>query len=242
MQKNITIKTEDNHLIYGILNSRKKSNKLIIFVHGLTGNKNEHIFFNGSKFFAENGFDTFRFDLYTWKDKGRKLSECTLKIHTIDTNTVVKHFKKKYRKIFLVGHSYGGLTILQSDVSGVSGLVLWDSASLTNVSWISEKNYNKHLDAYIMKWGNEFVIGKEMFEETRKFPKPGELMKRINVPIKIICAGKASLVDDGKLFFKYAKNPKEFSIIKGAGHTFSEEGSEEELFAETLKFVDKYSK
>ena len=242
MQKNIAIKADDGHLIYGVLNSRKKSNKLIIFVHGLTGNKNEHIFFNGSRFFTNQNFDTFRFDLYTWKDKGRKLSDTTVEIHSKDTNNVVDFFKNKYKKIFLVGHSYGALTILKSDLSNVSGLILWDSASPIKISWITDKNYNKDLDAYVVNWGNEFVIGKAMFEERKNFPKHEEFMKKINVPIKIICAGKTSLLRDGKLFFKYAKKPKEFSIIKDAGHTFSEEGKEEELFEETLKFLNKYSK
>ena len=81
-----------------------------------------------------------------------------------------------------------------------------------------------------------------MFEERKKFPKHDEFMEKINVPIKIICAGKASLLKDGKLFFKYAKKPKELSIIKNAGHTFSEEGKEEELLEETLEFLNKYSK
>ncbi len=245
MEKEIVINTGDKHSIYGTLNSKKKSDKLMIFVHGLTGNQKEHIFFNSAKFFTKHGFDTFRFDLYTWKKNGRKLRDCTLDIHAKDTNKVIEHFRNKYKKVFLVGHSYGGLTILKTDTSLISGMILWDASYSKGTSrgtdWINEKNYNKHLDAYILDWGVELIIGKAMFEEAKTLPHP-RLIKRINVPVKIICAGKSRLVKAGKLYFKYAKNPKEFTIIKDASHTFSEEGTEDKLFKETLKFVTKHSR
>ena len=48
MEKEIKIKTPDKHIIYGTLNtSKKNSNILLIFVHGLTGHRDEHIFYNG---------------------------------------------------------------------------------------------------------------------------------------------------------------------------------------------------
>ena len=58
MERTIKIKTKDNFLIYGNLNkASRKSEKLLIFAHGFTGNMNEHIFFNGAKYFTERGFD-----------------------------------------------------------------------------------------------------------------------------------------------------------------------------------------
>src|SRR3989344_8782590 len=240
MEKNIIINTNDNHLIYGTLNSKKKSKKLIIFVHGLLGNRNEHIFYNGAKFFSKNSFDTFRFDLYNGRKKGRKLKECTLAVHAKDTNTIVNYFRKTYDKIFLVGHSYGGLTVMKSNLSSVSGIILWDAASTTNTEWASAMEYIENLDAYLLSWGIDYIIGKHILDESQKLPHPKELMSKVNVPIKIICAGKSTLLKDGKIYYKYAKNPKEFTIIKNARHNFNEEGSEELLFKETLKFLKKY--
>ena len=240
MEKNIIINTNDNHLIYGTLNSKKKSKKLVIFVHGLLGNRNEHIFYNSSKFFTKSGFDTFRFDLYNGRKKGRKLRECTLEIHSKDTNAVVDYFRKKYDKIFLVGHSYGSLAVLKSDLSSVSAIILWDAASTTNTEWASSMEYIEGLDAYLLSWGMDYIIGKHMLNESKKLPHPKELMFKISIPIKIICAGKSSLVKDGNMYYKYAKKPKEFVIIKNARHNFNEEGSEELLFKETLNFVKKY--
>lgn len=59
MEKRIKLQTADNHIIYGTLNSVKSENsRLVIFVHGLTGNQNEHHYFNAVPFFTKNGFDT----------------------------------------------------------------------------------------------------------------------------------------------------------------------------------------
>lgn len=54
MQKEVRIKTTDKKTIFGTLDTPKgKSKGLIIFVHGLTGHHNEHIFFNAAKYFTK---------------------------------------------------------------------------------------------------------------------------------------------------------------------------------------------
>lgn len=245
MEKSVKIKTKDNHIIYGTLNApKKKSDKLIIFVHGLTGYQNEHIYYNAVKFFNKKGFAVFRFDFYSAEKKARKLSECTIALHAKDLKQIIYYFKNKYTKLFLVGHSLGGITVLLSDVHKVSAIVLWDpSVNLKNRlkgSVFDYTKYNKCLDAYILSWGVEYIIGKKMHEEWFSFLKPKELMARISKPIKIIVAEKGILVKGGKEYYKYAKKPKAFAIIKGAHHTFDEEGAEEKLFRETWKWVRRW--
>lgn len=54
MQKEVRIKTTDKKTIFGTLDTPEgKSKGLIIFVHGLTGHRNEHIFFNAAKYFTK---------------------------------------------------------------------------------------------------------------------------------------------------------------------------------------------
>ena len=49
MEEEIKIPLKNKKYIYGILRGSLK-NSLIIFVHGFTGHKNEHQFFNGARF------------------------------------------------------------------------------------------------------------------------------------------------------------------------------------------------
>jgi len=242
MEKPIKIKTSDKHIIDGTLTkSERHSNALLIFVHGLTGYPNEHQFFNGARYFSRRGFNVFRFYLYSGSEKGRLLTSCTISTHARDLNTVVRYFRKKFKKIFVVGHSLGGPTILLSDTSLVDGIVLWDSAEPRSKWDRKYFKYNKCLDAYIINWGTECIMGKKMYEERMKLPTHKELIQRIHTPIKVIVAEKGILQKAGREYFKYAHKPKEFAIIKNAGHTFDEEGVEEELFKETYNFLRKYT-
>lgn len=239
MEKQLTIKTADHYLMYGVLNiASKKSRTLVVFVHGLTGNKNEHIFYNAARFFPKRGFDTFRFDLYSGEKGGRVLRDCTISTHAADLNTVVRYFRPKYQKIFVVGHSLGGMTILLSDTSRMGGIVLWDAATLVR-SLRDVFIYSECLNAYLIHWGVESVMSKAMYDEWRSVPKPKEAMAHIEKPIKVIVAGKGGLIKAGEQYFKYAREPKEFAVIKGAGHVFDEWGAEETLFASTLSFLKK---
>lgn len=244
MEKVVKIRTKGGFIIQGILTlaSKKAVGKLVIFVHGLTGFKNEHIFYNGAAFFAKKGFDVFRFDLYPGGKGSRKLSRSTLKTHALDLNRVVKHFGK-YKKIFIVGHSLGGLTVLFADLKNISGIVLWDpSCNLKNelLGLADYCRYNKALKAFIMNWGVEVVIGREMYEEWKHVPHPKDLMRGINVPVEIINAGKGVLKKAGREYFKWAKRPKKLLVINNAGHTFDEEGAEKKLLEGTLDWIRRF--
>src|SRR3989344_1297461 len=120
MEKEIKIKTSDGKYIYGVLRlpnsgTLLRERPLIIFVHGLTGHKNEHIFFNSARFFANRDWPSFRFDLYGDEKYSRHLQNCTLDTHAKDLDQVIDYFKNRgVKKVFVVGHSYGGLTILKS--------------------------------------------------------------------------------------------------------------------------------
>lgn len=243
MEELIKIKTPDNHSIYGTLNYHQpKPSKLIIFIHGLTGNQNEHLFFNAAKFFPAKGIATFRFNLYDWRKTQRKFRDCTVALHGKDVTSVVRYFRKKFNKIFLVGHSLGGPSILLSDTSLADGIILWDPAHPQRLRKRDPTvyRYEKKIDAYIIHWNVDTIMGKKMYREWMNFPDCGKLISKVKKPIKIIVAGKGILVKTGKEYFKKANFPKAFSSIAKATHCFDEEGTEEELFKETWEWVKKY--
>lgn len=235
MEKELKIKTSDKKQIYGILRGSLHK-PLVVFVHGLTGNMNEHQFFNGARYFEKKGFSSFRFDLYSWQKDARKLHNCTLQTHADDMDRVVEYFRRKgVKKIFVVGHSYGGKTILLSHKKGFDGAALWDPSN--NFHPLFDKSrYVKSLGGYIKKDESPYAVlmGKRMVEQEKKFP--WKKIKEIHVPIKIIVAGEGVLIRGGKQYYEAANKPKAFAVIKDASHYFDEDGAEERLFQETISW------
>src|SRR3989344_2778042 len=229
MEKELKIPTSNKKYIYCTL--RGSLNKpLIIFVHGFTGDKNERLFYNGARYVEKSGFSSARFNLYNWQKDARKLHECTLETHAYDLDRVVDHFrKKKVDRIFVVGHSYGGKTILSSKDKDFEKVVLWDPSH--NISPVfGHLKQVKNLKGYIEFGETAFgvFVGENMVKEESKFPWKTKIQE-LNVPVKIIAAGNNTLLRGAKLYYKFAKRPKSLVVIKGASHTFEEEGKEKIL-------------
>lgn len=240
MEKFVKIKTKDGHIIYGTLNAaEKKSDKLIIFVHGFTGHQNEHIFFNGARYFTDKGFDTIRFDFYAGEKGARNFRDTKISQHGKDITTVVKHFRKKYKKIYVVGHSYGGTSLLFVNQDLVEGFVFWDASY---IEWSEESNgmkYDEHLDAYILNEGIEHIVGKGFVEELKNFPDCGELISKINKPVFFVTAGRKGNSKAGKIFYSKANQPKTLINIMTADHCFNNLKDEDKLHKETYEWIKK---
>lgn len=248
MEKQIKIKTSGNKYIYGVLRfpegitSKNIFNEkpLVIFVHGLTGHKNEHHFFNGARFFTEHGWLAFRFDLYGDENHSRHLQDCTIETHAGDLDSVIDYFKNRgVSKIFVAGHSYGGLTILMSKKKRYDAAALWDTSYAPS---FKNAKYVKEILSYVEDWGVAFVFSKDMMEEAKQLTseKCDGLIKSLKVPVKIIVAGKGELISGGRKYFKAANEPKSFTIIKNATHCFDEDGTEEQLFQATYGWFSRF--
>ena len=105
MEKYIQIPTADDFVISGVLNSKGQTDKLIIFVHGLTGSSSEAHYFCGQKYFTEIGYDVFRFRFYHTYENTRNLHETSIQEHGQDIQTIINHFEDEYKEIILVTHS-----------------------------------------------------------------------------------------------------------------------------------------
>lgn len=241
MEKQIKIPINKKINIYGTLRGTLKQ-PLLIFVHGFTGNKDEHIFFNGARFFEHKGFSTFRFNLYDWKKDARKLEACTLSLHAEDLDFVIDYFKKKgVKKIFVAGHSFGGLTVLLSKKQLFDAAILWDASF--NPKTVTGGKYIRELGRYYLD-SQKFdafgmTVGDKMVEENNTL-KPLDLIKSFTKPVKIIVAEKGVLVEGGKKYYQLANTDKDFAIIKEATHCFDEDNTEDMLFEESLQWIEKF--
>lgn len=240
MEREVVLKTKDGHNIYGMLTlPRRATRRLVVFVHGLTGHKNEHLFYNGARFFARRGVASFRFDLYSGEKGGRSLMNCTCLTHAGDIDAVVKRFQKRFSKIYLVGHSLGGPSVLMADVKKIFGIVLWDPSSRATLLKLAGK-IPRLGSSYVLKWGTEHLVGKKMRDEWLRFSTPEQLTGKITVPLLVLCAGKGILKKGGMDYCKYAKGPSRFAVIKNAGHCFDENETAQDLLLETAKWIRRH--
>ncbi len=209
---------------------------VVIFIHGLTGHMDEHLFFNGARYFHQQGITSFRFNLYGSEEDARNLTDCTLQTHAHDLNIVIDYIQeKKPNKLFAIGHSYGGPTILLANHQELDAVVFWDASynsRLEDSKQLTKTNW-RYLD-----WGVWPLIGDDMYKEAQTFNQK-KLFKDFNTPIKVITAGK-SYYEDRKKNYDLANKPKAYYQVKDAGHTFTEEDKAEELYKESLKWLNKY--
>lgn len=245
IERDVKIKTKGGHIIYGVLSDKgeEPSKALVVFVHGLASSMHEHKYYNAARLFAKNGVATFRFNLYDSSAGGRNILDCDLATHASDVDTVLKHFRKRYNEIFLVGHSLGALVIMLADMSLVSGVIFWDGTHRESTHSFMKKAFSvtsKDADAFIVNWGATYLIPKVLIEGD--LPSSRDMIRRVTVPLKLIYAGKGILVKGAKDYYTNANEPKELVFIKGADHNFDKGETAAELHKETLSFVKKYSK
>ncbi len=235
MEEKVEINTDDNHIIYGILNSMENTNgNIIIFCHGLSGNINEHHYFNAVAFFNKRKYTTFRFNFYARAPKARQFSECSISIHAQDINTVLDYFKNKYKNIFLVGHSLWALAIMNAQTDIVKKIIYWDPSC--GPKKIEDKNitYNKKTWLYTLHWGLEFIANQDMINEWMESNNLAKYSKRLKWNCGFIFAGNNSYY---KAWEPYIKNYN-IKVVKWASHVFTEEGTEKKLFEKTLELLE----
>lgn len=244
MEKNLKIKVDKTHAVYGRLTGSLKQ-PLVIIVHGLPCTIYEGIYEGAATWFEKHGYAVFRFNLYDFPEDARQLIDSTLASHASDLDAIVAYFQKKgVKKIFVAGHSFGGPTILTSKQQAFTAAALWDPSY--DISFAKEKygfpggTFIKELNGYFMRWGANVIIGKAMANEIDALSWD-DLTPNFRRPLHIIAASKGVLVKGAKRYNANANEPKALTIIKGATHYFDGvPGVREELYRTTKRWFDKF--
>lgn len=240
MAKDLRISLDKTHALYGRLDGSLKK-PLVIIVHGLPDSMYAGIHEEAARWFTAHGYAVFRLNLYSWQKDARRLIQCTLTTHAKDLDAVVDYFRKKgTEKVFVIGHSFGGPTVLLSKKQHMDAAVLWDASynlSFTKKRYgMSGGKFIKSINGYLMPWGESAVLGKAMVEEVDNLLWD-DLPKSLHVPIKFIAAGSGVLVPGNKRYFKNANDPKALTIIPRAQHHFDQSVEiRDRLFKETAEW------
>jgi hypothetical protein len=216
--------------------------KAVILAHGLTGNPHEYLHMAARDYFNNKGYDVFRLSFYSGAPAYRVLPECTLDIHAKDLNIVVGHVRNSYKKVYVCGHSYGGLTLLIANPNA-DAVSFWD-ASFTPYKgfWKSDSPYIPELDCYTIGWGSANLIGKAMFKEAIEIDEKAEdIAAAFRRPAQVILAGESNENPvRTHLFDALSGVEKSFEDIKGATHCFTDGWIAQTLYQKTHEWFERF--
>lgn len=242
LEENFSLPTGDGKKIYGIINysSQAKSDRIVVLSHGVTGSPHEHIHYCARRYFNQYGYDVVRFAYYASADDARKLHDCTVRIHANDLNAVLDYFRHKYKKLFVAGHSYGGLAILFANPEATA-FSFWDSSFLPTFLGSVAKplpgtNY------YTLNFGTLNLLGKAICDEAKNLTETQvqNLAGQIKAPSQVIIAGQAKFEKNPYALYEALKCRKELLEIKDADHRFTTNNTLDELLDKTHEWFEKW--
>lgn len=222
--------------LFGILNGSKDDSKLVVFVHGLTGHKNEKHYVDAVSVFNQQGYSTLRFDLYSDNTQARQLVDCTVDMHSEDLNVVLESYRGKYDAIYLVGHSIGSPTIIYAKHDGIKAMALWDPSF--EIYENMDLYMHREGDKYKLNWGDSHYVSPAFVESLKKVNE--SQLRCIDIPTVLIFGGAYRNKDRWQPHLQNIEAEHKSVIIDGADHGFSGEEHEKQLFQATLDWFNKY--
>lgn len=219
-----------------------------VMMHSRPGSGNELLQYLGARYLHEFGISSVRLFMYDFAPRTRNLLDCTLQTHADDFDEVVKQVRNSGApKVFGIGHSYGGITVLKAK-SALDAAVLWDP---THGAFWSEHRGKEYEKDYPEKVVGDYVIGlagyayvtsKQMEDLDYSMGDTSNWAAHKHYPLKIISAGNGAMIDLGKRYVDAAGEPKEQVVISGASHQFEDSDKiVSKLYEETVSWLKKFS-
>lgn len=242
--KKINLKV--NSLSINGLIENPDANKLMIFVHGFTGNMHgpADIFDKLSRKLQNMNFGVLRFNFRGTPPSGGEFQDMTVATETQDLKEIIKYAKfLGYSEIGLLGESMGGTIALKVYDQSMKILVLWYPALDFSDSAFKDLFFIKSAQEEILNKGyfleDGFKIGKNFIDQVFSI-NVFDNLEKINCPVLILHGDKDTEIPvaQSKKAYQMLREPKEFKIIKGAEHCFKQE--QEEAIDLTLDFIRRF--
>jgi uncharacterized protein len=232
MQKKIFFTNGTNVKLCGILSnpSGNKSNPIIILAHGFTTSKNS----TGIKLLAEKldnkGISSFRFDFFGHGESEGKFENITVSEGVEDILSAITYVKKQgYKKIGLVGSSFGGICSTLAASKSPELFVLALKSPVSDYPAIDEIKKMQKKGIAEWKKHNYIIYNKEknlklnysFYEDISKLDVYKNAAN-INIPTIIIHGDKDEEVSVKQSYelVKIIKTSK-LLVIKGADHRYT---------------------
>ncbi|MFH1072309.1 MAG: alpha/beta fold hydrolase [Nanoarchaeota archaeon] len=247
------IRNRSGKRIAVLVDKPKKVRGLAFVMHGRGGFKEQPQVLTFARACFAAGCIVVRFDArHSLGESEGRMEEITVKSCDEDLEDVILWAKKQtwyVQPFFLVGHSLGGLTVLQyaqshpNTVAGVAPLATVLSgkrhtevkgksymSSWKSTGWLFEKSLSKPGVIKRIPWS--------FMEELMRVDVTKQV-KKLTMPVLLIVGeNDEDHVQDQKNLYRMLPGPKEFHIIKGAPHTFRDRKHLAEIKRIMKKWID----
>ncbi|MBI2129769.1 alpha/beta fold hydrolase [Candidatus Woesearchaeota archaeon] len=249
MQEKLFFENSKGNKLCGILSNptASKDRPIIILCHGFSSSKDSKTFVELEKILNEKGISTFRFDFYGHGESEGKFEDVTISEAVDDVLNAIKFLKQKgYKKIGLMGSSFGGMASLlaASKTNDLYVLALKSPVSdylreiIAQISKYPLNVWKKQgFIYYTNSKGNKFRLNYSFFEDA-KTVSGYEAAKKIKIPTLIVHGDKDESVpiEQSIKTAKLIKNCK-LEIIKGADHRYTNPEHFEKMLSLVSGFI-----
>lgn len=256
-----SVSINHNHLqLSGVLHlpNRKQHEKvpLIVLLHGFIGSKvGEHrLFVKAARYFTGKGFGVFRFDFSGCGESDGDYADVTVTKQLEEVQTVLNHISKSKavdgQNIILIGHSLGGAVaaLTASRDRRIRKLVLWSPVG-TPYEDITEILGERAVS--IAKGSGKvdyqgFYVSRNFLDDL-KFHQPFEAIRTYDGEALMIHAKEdEDIPKEHTARYLHSLQQRVLSkevsthYIEEADHTFSSYRFEDELFAQSVEWLEKW--
>lgn len=224
----------------------------VILAHGFAGDKREvGMFDDVAKSLTENDFLVYRFDFSGCGESEGDYSKTSLTKLVGDLRSIINFVKEQPKvdadKLALVGMSFGTSAVVALNAPEIKSDVLLGSVAnpygvLKNL--FQEYTFNPEGESFrISSEGKHVKMGSQFWKDFLNYNLPKSISE-IHKPICIIHGEKdtAAPLEEAKIFYENANEPKKLVIIKNSDHGFYEPNERKEMVKELTDWFKRYLK
>ena len=231
------IRTPRAHLAAVLHRARGKS--LVILCHGFTGTKVEsgRLFVSTARALQKAGLDALRFDFMGSGDSSGEFYEISPNTQIRDALDVLAWARRRYRKVALLGLSFGGGTVICAAFQArrrPDALLTW--SSVPGFRWWCEEG---SLPRNVAK--NPMIPGDRFFVDRPKVDIP-EAYVALDIP-RLQIQGDNDLPNFRERFASYCPRNDPLVrhlVIPGADHVFNDWTHRRRVIAESVRWLKRH--
>ena len=233
-QKQYPIMNHNGELMVGTLHEpHQKTDTIVILLHGFLASREHNILKASAIALSRSGYAAYRVDLSGNGDSEGRFEDSTPNKQIQDTGAIVKHFKEKYSKVYLMGHSLGGsVSIAVAAVGGVEAIITvappMQKERIDAVLSAQQKDQILSVGFTILKVRKNLV--EVPYTLTASFIDEIHSLNPLNLATYVKCPALLihgtvdqviPIIDTHDLYAALGSKEKELLMVGGADHNFS---------------------